>query len=971
MTRILLVEDSRSQARQMVLILQEAGFQVEVAGDAHEALRLLAARPFDLVLSDLLLPGESGFVLCRRIKSDPSLAKVPVVVHTVQVDPVNVLRGLEAGADSFMTKERDPAEVVARLQRVLVRGIHSPGDVTPLPVTFLGQTFQLTCGREALLDVLVAAFEDVVHLNERHEVEISQKRKAERALAEERDLLHTLMDNLPDSIYFKDTKSRFLRINRAMAALLGLKDPDEAVGKTDYDFFSEEHARPAFEDEQQVMTTGLPLVAKEEREVWSNGRERWVSSTKMPFRDRAGRIIGTFGISRDITHRKQAEAALQQAKEAAEAANRAKSEFLANMSHEIRTPMNGILGMTELALDTDLSSEQREYLSVVKASAESLLTVINDILDFSKIEAGKLELEDTDFELRESVGDTMKVLALRAHNKGLELACHVHPDVPDYLTGDPGRLRQVLVNLVGNAIKFTEQGEVVVEVEGQQGQQGQPGQVELHFSVRDTGIGIPKEKQRAIFDPFVQADSSTTRKYGGTGLGLAISVRLVRLMGGQLSIASEPGKGSTFRFTARFRVAQGVPPRPRPLRLDQLRDLPVLIVDDNATNRRILEEMLHNWRMAPTAVIGGPEALDEMRRAEAAGRPFALVLLDAMMPGMDGFTLAARMQSRAKANGATLMMLSSSNQSGDAARCRSLGLAGYLTKPIKQSDLLDAIMTALGARETEEQAAPPASAVPRPAGGGLRILLAEDNAVNQKLATRILEKQGHLAVVVNNGREALDALAREPFDVVLMDVQMPEMGGFEATMAIRERERRGGGHVPIIAMTAHAMKGDRERCLEAGMDGYVSKPIRAQELYDAIAAVLPMKPLPPPPTEEAAAAPEVLNMNEALEAVAGDRDLLSELARLFLDELPRQRSGLREAVARADASQLRNVAHALKGAVSNFAAHAAAGAALRLEMLGREGKTTGAAEAFAELERELERLIPVLQRVANGDKVEV
>ena len=475
-----------------------------------------------------------------------------------------------------------------------------------------------------------------------------------------------------------------------------------------------------------------------------------------PVRDEGGRIMEIIGVSRDITERQRAQAALGAAKEAAEAAVRAKSEFLANMSHEIRTPMNGILGMTELALDTPLNAEQREYLGLVKSSADSLLTIINDILDFSKIEAGKLTLEDVDFPLRDSLEDTVRTLAVRAHVKGLELACHIPPDVPDYLLGDPGRLRQVVVNLAGNAIKFTEQGEIVVEV---QVQEKTPKNVLLHFAVRDTGIGIPQEKQQVIFEAFAQADTSTTRKYGGTGLGLAITTQLVSLMGGRLWVESEVDRGSVFHFTARF--GMGTAPAPRPAAdAPSIQGLPVLVVDDNATNRRILEEVLTNWRMRPTAVDGGAKALAEIARAHEAGKPYALILLDAMMPGMDGFHLAEEIKHRPGLMGATMMMLSSAGQREDAARCRALGVAAYLTKPIKQSDLLDAIMTALDhaahpALESGAGAHPALPAALRP----LRLLLAEDNAVNQRLAVRLLEKRGHAVTVAANGREAVEALA--------------------------------------------------------------------------------------------------------------------------------------------------------------------------------------------------------------------
>jgi PAS domain S-box-containing protein len=670
--------------------------------------------------------------------------------------------------------------------------------------------------------------------------DLTQAKHAEEALTRERNLLHCLMDSVPDRIYFKDEQSRFIRVNRALAYQFQLGEPAAAIGKTDFNFFTEEHAAPAFRDEQQVMRTGQAIIGIEEKETWPDGRTGWVSTTKLPLRDKDGRIVGTFGISRDITARKLAEQELQNAKDAAEAANRAKSEFLANMSHEIRTPMNGILGMTELALGTNLTAEQREYLQMVKSSAEALLTILNDILDFSKIEARKLHLDPLPFNLRDAVGDTVRALAVRAQQKGVELVCDIRSDVPEFVVGDPGRLRQVLVNLIGNAIKFTERGEVVVGVQlARRASEGKEDPslarransasvVDLLFFVRDTGIGIPADKLQRIFQPFEQVDRSTTRRYGGTGLGLAISTQLIELMGGSVQVTSEEGKGSTFSFTAQMGIPAEPPsmPVPRPVELTGMR---VLAVDDHATNRRILQEVLGSWQMRPTLCEDAPAALTELLRAAAAGESYPLVLLDAHMPDMDGFMLAQQIHQTPQLRGTILVMLTSAGQPEDINRCRELGIGAYMLKPLKQSDLLSTLLAVLaglpGPASTSQSA--------RPASRTLRVLLAEDNPVNQKLGIRLLEKQGHAVVVVNNGKEAVAALERDRFDVVLMDVQMPEMDGLEATTLIR-RQESPGQRVPILAMTAHAMKGDRECCLEAGMDGYIAKPIQPRELYEAI-----------------------------------------------------------------------------------------------------------------------------------------
>ena len=770
-------------------------------------------------------------------------------------------------------------------------------------------------------------------------------------------------------VYRSTTDGRLVDCNAAFARIFGYESREACLAASAADLYSTIAARERFIAELE-RSDGLSDFESQARR--QDGTPIWILETATLVDDAgaqtAGRVIE--GTILDITERKQSEAKLNEAMRAAEEANRSKSEFLANMSHEIRTPMNGVIGMTELALGTELTPEQREYLETVRTSADSLLGIINDILDFSKIEAQKVYLDVVDFDLHQTLDEVLYSVAPRAHEKGLELVCDVSADVPAALGGDRMRVRQIILNLVGNAIKFTETGEVVVHVAREA---SAADNVMLHFVVSDTGIGIPAEKHAAIFESFTQADTSTTRRFGGTGLGLTICARLATLMGGRIWVESEPGRGSQFHVVLPFEIRAEAPVRPPRLELNDLRGTNVLVVDDNATNRRILEDVLSGWAMRSTVVDSGAAAMRALEHAVTIGDPFKLALIDFQMPELDGFSLAELIHNRPEFRTTMILMLSSVGGPGDAVRARSLGISTYLTKPVRQSVLLDAILsTTIG-----NDHAPQPSRVVRevePTTRALRILLAEDNTVNRRVVTALLSKRRHIVTEVVNGREAVEAIATQEIDLVLMDVQMPEMDGLEATAAIRRMEQGGPARVPIIALTAHAMKGDRERCLAAGMDGYLSKPVNAVEMFELIESLSACETTGG--TRQTASAPagdqvlgeQIIDVEEALARVEGDRDLLLELAAMLRDESPRLLSEIKRCASERDADGLVAHAHSFKGACASLSAKPAANAALALELLGRAARFDEVSARVAELEIESTRLDDALVALAEDEE---
>ncbi len=790
--------------------------------------------------------------------------------------------------------------------------------------------------------------------------DVTERKKTEEALAYERDLLRALLDNIPDRIYFKDVKSRFLRISSSMARRLGVQDPAEVLGKTDFDFYPQTLAQEFFNDEQRIIVTGQPLINKLERIIDRDGKESWASVTKVPIYNKSGTVTGIIGISRDVTKLKEAESALENARDAALEHARIKSEFLANMSHEIRTPMNAITGMTGLLSDTELDEEQREFVDTIHSSTDTLLGIINDILDYSKLEAGKLSIETLDFDLREVVEDTAEMLAQRAQSKKVELVHSIDDGVPTALRGDGRRVRQVLSNLVTNAVKFTEKGEVAIRV-ARQGETEKD--VNIRFFITDTGIGMSAKTLPLIFRSFTQADGSTTRKYGGTGLGLAISKQLVEMMRGKIGVESTLGKGSTFWFDLPFEKQEQA--TPEDTNVPDFGNLRVLVVDDNATTRHTLQHQLERWRFRSAMAADAADALTQLRAAAAENDPYAIVLLDMQMPGMDGLTLASAINNEPVLARTRTIVLAPFGQRLDPELMEESGVSQCVIKPAKRSRLLDALVTSTDTtfttapHVTARETMPPVR--PNPAAKSMRILLAEDNAVNQKLALRQLHKLGYEAEAVSNGAEVLQEFERISYDVILMDCQMPEMDGYEVTRQIREFEKQNSSRrtpAYIIAITAHALEGDREHCLSAGMNDYLTKPLHIAHLDAALARAIRRRPTPG--VAGAALDPVcIAGLKELREP--GQPDPLVELAELFNRESELCVHRVENASVQRDADAATRAAHSLKGSASNLGAHRLASLCATMEQSAKNREWATLSAQLNEAKTELARVKEALQ----------
>ncbi len=803
-----------------------------------------------------------------------------------------------------------------------------------------------------------------------------QEQQTELSLASAN--MKTLLSTIPAFVYFKDTDLNYISANKALVDMIGIM-PSEIVGKSDLDFFKKEQAEAYRKADAKIITTGQPLINHEESATDKNGNTLWIETNKQPVIDDNGWVVGLVGMTLDITERKQVEKNILETNqrleieterankmaEEAKIASQAKSEFLANMSHEIRTPMNGVIGMTDLLLETNLDDTQQQYAEIVKNSGETLLYIINDILDFSKIEAGKLDIEIINFDLRSLLDDFAATMALRTEEKGLEFICSIGPEVPTYFKGDPGRLRQILTNLTGNAVKFTEKGEIVVSCHLVERLRAS---CRLHFSVKDTGIGISKDKLSTLFNKFTQADSSTTRKFGGTGLGLAISKQLSKLMGGEIGIKSEEGKGSAFWFTVELNNSDK---KPVPVKIGDLSKAKVLFIDDNATNREVVGAMLSSWNIEHTLAPNGTNGLEMLYAAYENGMPFDIAVLDMQMPGMDGAAVGRAIKNDEKLKKTHLVLLTSMGKRGDAVLYKNVGFAAFLTKPVRQADLYDCLAQVMGISTKVDKATETPlitrHSINESRRAKMRLLLVEDNRTNRIVAEVILKKLGYSTDVAVNGQEALNMLKEVDYDLVFMDIQMPVMGGIEATREIRNTKSDVLDHnIPIIAMTANAMKGDREECIEAGMDDYIAKPIKKEGVRILLEKWLVGKAtkrlekkdghrmLNDERDDENAAT--VFDKASMMDRLDGDENLIQTICTGFLEDIPNKIQVLKENLETGNTEIVTRQAHSIKGASSYVGGTILHEVANAMENSGNTGDMNAIKEALPRLEKEFHRL---------------
>jgi PAS domain S-box-containing protein len=1038
---VLVVEDDPGVAMLERRRLERQGYRVSVAGTAEEALRRISQGGVDLMVLDYMLPDAKGLEFYAQLKARGQ--DLPVIMVTGRSDEALIVAALRAGVQDFITKSPEylgylPEAVERVLSRVSVarrlkeseqrfRALtdHATDIIAVLAadgtVDFVSPSLTRVLGYqpEEVMGSSVFAF---VHPDDLEEArgkfteiysqpgvhatfefrvvskdgsgvrylehtannlledssvrglvinsrDITERKHAQAAQAR----VASIVQNSYDAIDSKTLDGTITSLNSAAERLYGYSE-EELKGKNISVITPPDRIEETMEVLERVGR-GEVVSQHETVRVARDGRRILVALTVSPLRDSAGAIVEASTIVRDITDRERHEKELREAKEVAEAANRAKSEFLANMSHEIRTPMNGVVGMTDLMLSTDLSSRQRRYAEMVRLSANNLLVIINDILDFSKIEAGKVEIEVMDFDLRSAVEDVVDLLAEQTQVKGLELTCFVEPDLSTALRGDPGRIRQVLINLLGNAVKFTDEGEVDLRVGLEQ--ETREGII-ARFEVSDTGIGMTEEQRGRLFEAFNQADASTTRRFGGTGLGLAISQQLVELMGGEIGVESEPGAGSTFWFTLPMKRQDGVLAAPAPRA--NLEGLRVLIVDDNKIGRRIMREQIRLWGAHGETAGNGPRAVELLRTAASRGEPYDMAILDMQMLGMDGLELARRIKADPDTRSTRLVLLTSIGQRGDAKAAREAGIAAYLTKPVRQGALYDALATVVGTPEdaAASQGAPLITrhSIRERADGSLaRVLVAEDNEINQEVAVQLLDRLGYSADVAADGAQALEALSQKSYAAVLMDCRMPNVDGYEATAMIRKREtQKGARRIPIIAMTANAVQGDREKALEAGMDDYIAKPVRAEELESILRRWASRPAETPAPLAAVGASPADLDGSdkpgEPLDPGVlaglrrlrkpGDPDILDTIAKMFLDGTPPRLEALEEAIEAGDTPAVERISHALNSSCLNLGARRMSMYCTELEDAGDLNDLTRPPELLAGLEAEFERVKQVL-----------